>query len=182
MTKVYLLTGSPGSGKTTVIRKALASTAGSAAGFYTEELRTGSTRQGFSLTTLDGTTTTLAHVSISSPHRVGKYGVDIANLDRVGVTALLEAIDRSDIIVIDEIGKMELLSPRFREAVLQAIDSGKSVLGTIMLNPHPFADRIKDRSDVTIRHLTRENREQVLDEVSHWLKSSTNEHQYTAHR
>jgi nucleoside-triphosphatase len=181
MTKVYLLTGSPGSGKTTVIRKTLASTAGSAAGFYTEELRTGSTRQGFSLTTLDGTTT-LAHVSISSPHRVGKYGVDIANLDRVGVTALLQAIDGSDIIVIDEIGKMELLSPRFREAVLKAIDSGKSVLGTIMLNPHPFADRIKDRPGVTVRHLTRENREQVLDEVSHWLKSSTNEHRYTAHR
>jgi nucleoside-triphosphatase len=182
MTKVYLLTGSPGSGKTTIIKKALARTRSEAAGFYTEELRTGGIRQGFSLTTLDGTTTTLAHRTISSPHRVGKYGVDITNLDTVGVTALLEAIDRSDIIVIDEIGKMELFSPHFREAVLKAIDSGKRVLGTIMLNRHPFADRVKEHPDVIIRHISRENREQVLDEISDWLKSSTNEHQYTTYR
>jgi nucleoside-triphosphatase len=182
MTKVCLLTGSPGSGKTTVIRKALARTASNAAGFYTEELRTGGIRQGFSLTTLDGTTTTLAHVSISSPYRVGKYGVDIASLDSIGVTALLEAIDRSEVIVIDEIGKMELFSPRFREAVLKAIDSGKRVLGTIMLNAHPFADRVKSHPGVSIKHINRENREQVLDEVSQWLKSPTNEHQYTAYR
>jgi nucleoside-triphosphatase len=182
MTRVYLLTGSPGYGKTTVIKKALARTHSKAAGFYTEELRTGGIRQGFSLNTLDGTTTTLAHVAISSPHRVGKYGVDITNLDSVGVTALLEAVDSTEIIVIDEIGKMELLSPRFREAALKAINSGKRVLGTIMLNPHPFADQVKDLPGVTVKRINKENREQVLDEISDWLKSSTDEHQYTAHR
>ena len=75
-----------------------------------------------------------------------------------------------DLIVIDEIGKMELLSPQFREVILQAIDSGNKVLGTIMLSPHPFADKIKQYPKVKVLLLSRANHSQVLGEILSWLK------------
>jgi len=172
MASVYLLTGSPGTGKTTVIRQALAGMEINAGGFYTEEIRSSGTRQGFRIVTLNGQDAVLAHVDNPSRHRVSKYGVDITNLDNVGVAAVERAIEGSDLIVIDEIGKMELFSPRFREAVLKAIDSGKKVLGTIMLNPHPFADDVKHHPNVKVVEVTRNNHDRVLGEILEWLKDN----------
>ena len=171
MASVYLLTGSPGTGKTTVIKQAIAGSEIKAGGFYTEEIRSCGTRQGFRIITLDGQDAILAHVDTPSHYRVSKYGVDITNLDNIGVAAINRALKESDLIVIDEIGKMELFSPGFREAVLKAIDSGKKVLGTIMLNPHPFADDIKRNLNVNVIELTRANHDQVLREIMDWLRS-----------
>lgn len=170
MANVCLLTGSPGTGKTTIVKEAIVRTKTKAGGFYTEEIRSGGIRWGFRIITLDGQSAVLAHVDISSPHRVSKYGVDADNLDKVGVAAIHQAIDESDLIVIDEIGKMELFSPRFEEAVLKAIDSGKKVLGSIMLNPHPFADKIKRHPGVKVIQVTRVNHAQVSGEVTRWLE------------
>jgi nucleoside-triphosphatase len=171
MGKACLLSGSPGTGKTTIIKQAISKLRGRAGGFYTEEIRLGGVRQGFMIATLDGHRAALAGVSIKSPYRVGKYGVDVEALERVGVFAIREATRECDLVVIDEIGKMELFSPAFKEAVLEAINSGKRVLGTIMLSSHPWADEIKRRHDVAVIPLTRENRGQVLRQVLEWVKS-----------
>jgi len=170
MANVYLLTGSPGTGKTTVIRQAVARSKAKAGGFYTEEIRTGGTRRGFRIVTLDGQDAILSHVDFPGRYRVSKYGVNVQNLDNIGVTAIDRAIEESDLIVIDEIGKMELFSPRFREAVLKAVNSGRKVLGTIMLSPNPFADDIKHHPGVKVIELTRANHDQVLSEIVDWLK------------
>jgi len=170
MANVYLLTGSPGTGKTTVIRQAIARSKARAGGFYTEEIRSGGTRLGFRIVTLDGQNAILAHADNHSCYRVSKYGVDVQNLDNVGVAAINRAVAESDLIVIDEIGKMELFSPSFREAVLKAIDSGKKVLGTVMLSPHPFADDIKRHPGVKVIQLTRADHDQVLGEILDWVK------------
>jgi len=169
MKRALLLTGKPGTGKTALIKEALARIEVKRGGFYTEEIRTGGIRQGFRIITLDGQEAILAHVSISSPYQVSKYGVDIDSFNRVGVSALRQAVKESDLIVIDEIGKMELLSPQFREAVTQAINSGKKVLGTIMLNPHPFADEIKRHPAAETLLVTRDNRTEVMRKVLNWL-------------
>jgi nucleoside-triphosphatase len=169
MKRSLLLTGKPGTGKTALIKEALAGTKVKGGGFYTEEIRTDGIRQGFRIVTLDDQEATLAHVRISSLYQVSKYRVDTDSLNRVGVSALRQALKESDLIVIDEIGKMELLSPQFREAVTLAINSGKKVLGTIMLNPHPFADEIKRHPEVETLLVTRDNRTEVMRKVLNWL-------------
>ncbi len=171
MKQVYLLTGRPGTGKTSLIKQAVAGMKGKAGGFYTEEIRSQGVRQGFRLVTLDGEEVILAHVNIHSPYRVGKYGVDIDGLERVGVPALHKAAQQCDLVVIDEIGKMELFSADFREAVSRMIDSGKRILGTVMLNPNPWADAIKRQPQVNLITVTRDNYRQVLAGLLHWLKA-----------
>ena len=172
MKQVYLLTGRPGTGKTSLIKQAVAEVKGKAGGFYTEEIRSQGVRQGFKLVTLDGQDAILAHVDVHSPYRVSRYGVDIESLDRVGVSVLHKAAQQCDLVVIDEIGKMELFSVNFREAVLQIIGSGKRVLGTIMLNSNPWADAIKRQPQVNLITVTRDNYHQVLDELLRWLKAT----------
>ena len=175
MANVYLLTGSPGAGKTTIIREVVARLKARAGGFYTQEIRVGGVRQGFKITTLNGQDAILSHVDIRSPHHVSKYAVDVGSLDNIGVTALYQAIKESDLVIIDEIGKMELLSSSFREAVFKAINSGKKVLGTVMLHPHPFADKIKKHPQVKVIQVSRANHNQVLNEILNWLNLSTDE-------
>jgi nucleoside-triphosphatase len=169
--QAYLLSGAPGVGKTTIIRQAIATVKERAGGFYTIEIRSQGVRQGFEIITLDGSSATLAHVNIRSPHRVSKYGVDTDNLDKVGVAALRRAIQECDIVVIDEIGKMELFSVAFREAVWEALESRKKLLGTIMLPSHPWADQIKRDPRVKVLLISRTNHQQVLEELLEWLKS-----------
>ena len=174
MRKAYLLTGGPGVGKTTIIKQALEKAQIVAGGFFTEEIRVGGVRQGFRIVTLEGDSTILAHIDIRSPYRVSKYGIDIEGLDRVGVAALREAIRERDLIVIDEIGKMELFSTSFQLAVLDAINSQKSVLGTIMRSSHPWADEVKRHPNVVISTVTRANHREVLGQVLDWLSLQTN--------
>jgi nucleoside-triphosphatase len=169
MKTVYLLTGRPGVGKTSLIKEVVADLKGKAGGFYTAEIRRGGVREGFQMVTLDAETAVLAHTGNRSNYRVSKYGVDIEALERVGVAAITKADEECDLVVIDEIGKMELFSDKFKVAVLTAINSGKKVLGTIMLNSHPWADAVKDNLRVRVITLTRNNRPAVLREITDWL-------------
>jgi len=171
--RVLLLTGKPGTGKTALIKEAIGRTRIRAGGFYTEEIRTGGVRQGFRIVTLDGQQAILAHVNISSPYQVSKYKVDINSLDKVGVPAIHQALKEYDVTAIDEIGKMELLSLQFKQVVRQAIASGKKVLGTIMLGPHPFADEIKNHPQVELLLVSRDNHNQALREILRWLEMDT---------
>ncbi len=170
MGKTILLMGRPRVGKTTIIKEVVKRLPGRAGGFYTEEIQERGQRQGFRIVTLDGQEGILAHVNVRSRYRVSKYGVDLVSLERIGVTAIQHAIVASDCVVIDEIGKMELFSVAFKEAVLAAIESDKLVLGTIMLRSHPWADAIKAHPQVTLIKITEANRDTavqlVLDSLS----------------
>jgi nucleoside-triphosphatase len=175
MKRVYLLTGRPGTGKTSIIKQVVAGMRDRVGGFYTEEVRSGGVRMGFRLVTLDGESAILSHVNIHSQYRVSKYGVDIDNLERVGISALNRAAREHDLVIIDEIGKMELFSASFREAVMQIIDSGKRVLGTIMLSPNPWTDTLKRHPQVRLIEVTRANNRHVLQELRQWLNVSNEE-------
>ena len=168
--RVYLLTGRPGTGKTSLVRQVVADFKGKAGGFYTGEIREQGTRLGFKLVTLDGQEAVLSHVNIQSPYRVSKYGVDIASLNSIGVPVLRQAAKECDLIVVDEIGKMELFSADFREVVLALIGGEKKVLGTIMLSSNRWADAIKRQPQVKLVEVNRANYNQVLGDLRDWLR------------
>lgn len=156
---MWLLTGRPGVGKTTCLRSVLEQSAVPAGGFFTEEIRQGGRREGFALVTLSGKRVTLAHVRGSGSPRVGRYTVDIAALDRVGVPAIQEAVRRRCLLVVDEIGKMEMASADFRRAVEAALSAGLPFLGTILKAAHPWADAIKQRVEVQVIEVSPANRD-----------------------
>ncbi len=174
MKPVYLLTGNPGSGKTSLIKQAVAESQIKAGGFYTGEIRSQGTRLGFRPVTLDGREAVLAHIDSSKRFRVGKYGVDVAALDKIGVPALRQAAVKHYLVVVDEIGKMEMFSADFRETVLEIIGSGQRVLGTIMLQSNPWADAIKRQPRVNLVTLTRATYQPVLDDLRNWLAAMPN--------
>src|SRR3972149_3057738 len=94
------ITGRPGVGKATVLRNAVRHLGHRAGGFYTEEMRASQLRQGFRIVTLDGESAVLAHVEFRGMPRVGKYGVDLAALDSVGVAAIGRAVRERDLVVV----------------------------------------------------------------------------------
>jgi nucleoside-triphosphatase len=160
-----LITGNPGVGKTTLIQRAVERSALDAGGFYTQELREGGRRVGFELRTLAGEKGLLAHVDIGSPFRVGKYGVDLKSLEELGVVAIRRAISSRFLIVIDEIGKMELYSTVFRQCVLDALDSSCLLLATVGPQPISFLQTVKSRGDVLVMQLTVHNRSDLLSHI-----------------
>jgi nucleoside-triphosphatase len=101
---VLLLTGTPGIGKTTVIRRAADRLMDKGLrGFYTEEIREKGERRGFRLVSFEGTAQTIAHVDFPKRHRVGKYGIDVETLD--SAAALLRPDAKARMCLVDEIGK-----------------------------------------------------------------------------
>ncbi len=166
-----LITGNPGVGKTTLIQNIISKLNVSAGGFYTAEVRDESgKRWGFKIISLDGREEVLASVDVISSRRVSKYGVDVGAVDRVGVTAIRDALKSKDIVVIDEIGRMELTSNRFRDIVQEAFDSSKPVLGTIALKETNTVKKVKERQDTRLIKLTRANFHEVETYIGRLLQ------------
>jgi len=166
-----LLTGRPGCGKTTVLLQLVEALRGRrVAGFVTQEMRSGGVRQGFQLTSFDGRQTVMAHVDFPKAHRVGKYGVDVEAID-AAAEALIAPGSEPEVYVIDEIGKMECLSPRFVAAIQRILDGPAPVVATIARRGPPFLAEIKQRPDVVLWEVTADNRDELPGAVLDWLNA-----------
>ncbi len=166
-----LITGVPGVGKTTfIIRLSEALGTLRPAGFITREIREGGRRVGFEIVGYDGTKRLLAHREIMSRYRVGKYGVDIG-----GFEEYLESLDLEGTgscpVIIDEIGKMECYSSRFRNLVTRLLESDRLFIATVARRGTPFIESVKKRDDVIVFELTHENRELLLEPVLSTIQS-----------
>ena len=164
-----LITGLPGTGKTTLlIRLARRLTDHHTAGFYTEEIRIGGNRQGFRLLSLDGREGILAHIAFHGSNRVGRYGVDIKGFERfLGDLDMAEA--PASLIFIDEIGKMECMSPNYVALLRKLFDSEKTVIATVASKGAGFIAEVKGRLDCEIREVTMANREKLVEELARWI-------------
>jgi nucleoside-triphosphatase len=166
-----LITGRPGSGKTTLIKRVLEKLPRSTGGFYTEEIREDVTRVGFKIVTLDGKEAVLAHVDFTGPERISKYGLDLRALEEVGLKAINAALKARRLVVIDEIGPMEIRSAAFRDAVIEVLESDVPLLATIFARPLPFIDKLKRRRDVTVIEQRPDNRAKLVSELLTKLQS-----------
>ena len=164
MKRNIFLTGPPGIGKTTIIKK-WAEKIKNAGGFYTEEIRESGKRKGFKIVTLDGKEGILASCEKEGRLRVGRYTVNIKEFEDTGVKSIEKALEDKGIkyIVIDEVGRMELFSERFKKIVEKALDSDKVVIGVLTRAKDSFVDKIRMRQDVEIIEVDRTNREELVN-------------------
>jgi len=167
MTRILILTGAPGVGKTTVLTKtvdALKAKGFSIGGMISREVRESNVRVGFEILDLtNGKHGWLAHVNGLGP-QVGKYHVNLDDLDHIGTIAITQALEKSGAIAIDEIGPMELYSQKFKQAVTQALESKKLVLIVVHGKAKdPLVTQVKRRVDAEIFNVTFSNREKLPD-------------------
>jgi len=148
-------------GKTTVVERVLGRLNVDAGGFITREIREGGKRTGFEIVTLDGERGILATVGGRSRYRVGRYRVNMDDLERVALPALGRAARKNELIVIDEIGTMELFSGRFRQEVCKLLDGLIPLLAVIKAKGDPFLASVKRRGDVRLFTVTLENRDEL---------------------
>jgi nucleoside-triphosphatase len=166
-----LIEARPGAGKTTALSRLaerLRDDGVALSGFLTREIRHGGRRVGFEIETLTGERGVLAHVDIPGSPRVGRYGVDLGEFERLALPALEEP---ASVVLIDELGKMELASERFRSAALTLFEGDAPIVATVHTFRHPFTDSLKARADVSTIRLTAANRDGLPDELASRLRN-----------
>jgi nucleoside-triphosphatase len=170
-----LISGRPGAGKTTVLShlsELLREAGVPVSGFLTRERRQRGRRVGFEIETFEGVRGVLAHVELPGPPRVGRYGVDLEAFEALALPAMKPPGEKH-VVLVDELGKMELASTRFREATVALFDDPVPIVASVQTRPHPFTARLKGRADVEILPLTPANRDRLPGELAKRLRAAT---------
>jgi nucleoside-triphosphatase len=167
-----LVTGRPGSGKTTALCRVAAALGGwRIAGFYTVEIRAGQGRTGFRAVTFDGIERVMAHVDFAGPHRIGKYGVDLSVIDELA-DSVLSLNPSIDLYLVDEIGKMECRSRKFVSAMRTLLASRRIMVAAIAQKGDGLIDNAKHATGAEVWELTRANRDELPGRIVAWLQSA----------
>ncbi len=169
-----LLTGPPRVGKTTCIERLLERLDVPAAGFFTREVRRDGRRVGFDVESLDGRRGTLARVGKPSRWRVGRYGVELESFEAVAIPALEAGLASGALLIVDEIGKMELFSEAFKALLTQTVEGPAPLVGTLMVGNPPFVRRLKTHPAVTLIEVTPANRDGLPEKLAARLAAALN--------
>lgn len=167
--KHILITGLPGCGKTTLIKSVAAEIHLPYSGFFTNEIRDSSRRVGFEIESFTGAKGILSHINFKSPNRVGKYGINVASFEKIAMPEMEKAQALRQLLIVDEIGKMELLSQNFRNSLERAFDSDLRIIATILMKPHPFCDKLKNSGNTRIVILNKSALNQAFRTIIAWV-------------
>ncbi|MBI4962285.1 MAG: AAA family ATPase [Desulfomonile tiedjei] len=159
-----LVTGPPRCGKSTLIEAVVSKIRRPLTGFFTREILEKGRRTGFKIVTLDGREGILAHDKIKGRLRVGRYGLNLHDLDAVAVPSMIPSTP-DEIVVIDEIGKMECYSPLFRRTLIETLDSSNMVIGSIAMKGSAFIEEIKRRGDVRLFVVSEGTRDSLVSSL-----------------
>lgn len=160
-----LITGAPGCGKTTLFKRLAKELAHlHPVGFYTEEIRERDVRKGFALNGLDGSSGVLAHVDFAGDFRVGRYGVDVAGFEDF-ISRISFSDQKTQLVMIDEIGKMECFSQKFEMLISDLVDSQKLLIATVARKGGGLIDIIKSRPNIQLLEVTRKNQGALISKI-----------------
>ena len=165
---MILLTALPHTGKSTAIKKIIELLGTSnCGGFYTEEIRENDERVGFMIKTLSNKEGVLAHTNLQSEYKISRYGVDVNKFEELCLVEINKSINDDNIkyLIIDEIGPMELFSNRYKELLIELLNSKKPVIGTIYMNSYEWLDDFKKKEGVNLIELTLDNRDQMPSKI-----------------
>ena len=165
---MILLTALPHTGKSTAIKKIIELLGiSNCGGFYTEEIRKNDERVGFMIKTLSNKEGVLAHTNLQSEYKISRYGVDVTKFEELCLGEINKSINDNNIkyIIIDEIGPMELFSNRYKELLIELLNSKKPVIGTIYMNSYEWLDDFKKKEGINLIELTLDNRDQVPHKI-----------------
>jgi nucleoside-triphosphatase len=145
-----VITGRPGVGKTTLIESVILALPIPVGGMITKEIRKCGHRVGFSIidlaTRVEGV---LAHIHQAEGPKIGRYRVNLDDLVNIGIRAIDRAREEGKLVVIDEIGPMEITSPGFIPAVEQVIRSDNPFIISTHANiNHPLAHTLRQQFDL----------------------------------
>jgi nucleoside-triphosphatase len=161
----FLLTGPPRAGKTTIVdglARELRAANASVGGFIAREVREHGERTGFQVEDFAGQRAMMAHAAWTTGHPVGRYRVDVTAFDSIAIPAIEHALSAADVIIIDELGQMELCSDAFVRTIGKLFTTTTPLVATVHAKSHPVTDELKKRPDVELLELSATNRDEVL--------------------
>ena len=166
MSNIILLTGKPRAGKTTAL-KTIINMIGKnrCGGFYTEEVREDGNRIGFDCVSLNGEVSRISDINFESDKKVGRYSVNVENFEKISLDAIDFAIKNKEVVIVDEIGPMQLLSAKFKKELEKLFKAKKIVVGTIFFDSYPIVDDIKKNLEVRLITITNDNRDDIPQQV-----------------
>jgi nucleoside-triphosphatase len=170
-----LLDGPPKVGKTVMMRRLvelLQEHGAAVSGFVTDEIREQDRRVGFAVRDVAGPEAVLAHQDFQTGVRIGRFGVDVPAFERVALPALRRAQDSGGVVIIDELGRMELASAPFVEAVDALLAGSLPVVATVHVYEHPVTDALKRRADMQRVAVTEGNRDELPSQLCRQLMQS----------
>lgn len=174
-----IITGRPGVGKSTLFNSivcVLRESGYRIGGIIAPEVRERGLRLGFKVIDLiSGEEAWLAKKGYESVVRVGSYGVVVDEADKLVKKALTTAIERADIIGLDEVGPMELKLPSFKPLLIRILDSRKPAILVVHFNlsDRDILLRLEKARKVVLTPENREHYRRVLPgEVLEAIKSA----------
>ncbi len=173
----FLITGSPGSGKTTVLESVISNLEEEelqVGGIYCPEIRSEGRREGFRIVDImTDQSKILAHVDQEEGPKVSKYRVNVENVDEMSKSTISRALEEADVVMIDEIAPMEIYSEEFKHQVGKVLASEKPLLAVIhKRSKSGFIGKVKSREDTEMFEVNKETRDYLPEKLTDLIMES----------